>query len=264
MIAGKDGQKTIIANQTLIIGPLGRIEALSQQQSVSLSSLTVTITDTVVSGLNTIVTELKSQTQLLGLIFKRLGGKEPKPKKKETADGFSSKNIAEIVSNQKVKDSLTDLAKVLVILGAGFFAFGKGLGEMKAISKEQVMTFGVVFLGLFATISLIYKKGYYISVWQAMSLGIVMVALAIAIKSTANVLTSMPTVSPMQMLTTVAIAGVLGTVSYYLIKSMTQMYDSPGFMGFIGDIIKAPIIAISSMGALIILPMLALVISSTA
>jgi len=257
-MARGSGDKTIIKNQEVIINVLDKIEKLASKSEKNVETIQLNISENIISGITSIKSELQTQTKILNGILKSLGGKAIKAKRDD------SDITKSIISGDIGGDKIVDFGKILVILGGAFFAFGKGLGQLSEISKEQAITMSLVMLTMFGSIAMIYSKGYDISIAQSAILSLTLVMLAMTVQSISRIFSDMPDVSTKQMITGIAIAAIFVPITAYFIKSLSSMLTGKGIMGALGNVINAGIIAVSSMGALLIFPMIALSLVATA
>ncbi len=254
------GDKRIIANQQLIINALDKIEAISQQQSNSLSSIQLDVSTNIVKGVQTIVTELQTQTDLLKGILKAVGGKVAPSPTSTSESGI----VKDIIGSKEGKSNIGEFAKALVLLGAGFWAFGKGLGQMQNISKEQIMTITVILLAVFGTIMVISKTSNSLSASSIVIVAGSMIAIAMSLQSVSRILSQMADVSKKQLFNASIIAAVFVPITAAIVKIVGNLFKGRGFFGAIGNSINAIVSGVASMGTMIMLPIIAMTISATA
>ena len=231
---------------------------ISSKSSASFSKIS---NDNIVNSNVSIINELQQQTNVLNSILTTLGGK-PVDTKTTDIEKTKSKSAIKGLSDDVDSSNAMSFAKILVVLGAAFWAFGKGIGSMTDISFEKIAAFSAIMLTVFGAISLIYKDGIDLSIGQAIELSIISVMLAMMVTDVARIMSKMEMPSMAQLGMGVLIAATMIPIALHVVKTMDELNAFSG--GAIMDLIEAPILMLASMGALIMMPMIALAIVATA
>jgi hypothetical protein len=259
-------EKATIANQAIIISALGKIEKLSEEQVNTTKNIDLNVSKGIINGLGNIETELIFQSDMLSAMLKKQGIEAPAKREKksveEKAVSGMTKDVIKGMSNNTDNTGFKNLAKFLILLGGAFLIFGKGLNMLSGITAQDVMTFSFLMITTFGTLAIVAKSSKDLTLKKVAAISLLAIAMTYTITITASILSEMQPISPKQLITALIIAGTFVPLTAAFIKIIDNLQAFKG--GVISDIIEAPIIAVSSMGALMLIPMLAMVTVTTA
>ena len=239
-----------ISNQLLMLNALDKIEKIQQEQKETLSNIYLDVGKSIVSGQTEVISELKSQTTLLEGISEALKGK---------------KKIGEATGTfGPAKDMIMQMAGVLVALGGAFLIFGNGLINVDKVDPQKALVFASVMLAIFSSISMIFREGIIISIKEAIKLAAVSTILAFSIEMVAQIFSRIPDVSLRQMITAIAISAALVPVVTNISQAVSSLFEDSSILGILGGVIKGAMTTVATLGALIVLPMIAFSIALSA